>query len=146
MRGPSRSYYSVVERPQRFSCQIWPTDTIERLGRSEPPRARYELAEDSMNLRRQLNVGIARLPGDDFLADAVASLQTADGMCGVGGTGKGSAGFLLGKQKLRREGSGTFLRGADGSASHDFGKGQCRCSIEEQVGNLVRVSRTQTST
>ena len=99
-----------------------------------------------MNLCRQLDIGIARLPGDDFLADAVASLQAADGMCGIGSAGKGLAGFLLRKQELRREGPGAFLRGADGSASHNFGKGQCRCSIEEQMGNLVGVSRTQTST
>ena len=50
----------------------WRTGTIERLRRSEHPRARYEPAEDGMNLRRQLNAGIAGLPGDDFLADAVA--------------------------------------------------------------------------
>ena len=67
-------------------------------------------------------------------------------MCGVVGAGKGLAGYLLGKQELRREGPGAFLRAADGSASHDFGKRQCRCSIEEQVGNLVGVGRMQTLT
>jgi len=88
-----------------------------------------------MNLRRQLEVGIAGLPCDDFLADAVATLQAADGSCGVGGAGKGSASFLLGKQELCREGPGTFLRAANGPASHDFGKRQCCCAIQEQVGN-----------
>ncbi len=99
-----------------------------------------------MNLRRQLNVGITGLPGDDFPADTVASLQSADSLFGIGGAGKGLAGFLLGDEELRREGSGTFLRGTYGSASYDLGKGQCRCTIKKQVGNLVGVGRTQTST
>ena len=47
-------------------------DALGNWGRSEFPRLRYEPAEDSLNLRRQLKVGIAGLPGDDFLADAVA--------------------------------------------------------------------------
>jgi hypothetical protein len=99
-----------------------------------------------MNLRRQVNVRITSLPGDDLLANAIASLQDADGLRRVAGIGKGSACFLLRKQELRREGPSTFLRVAGGSTSQDFGKGQCRCSVEEQVGNLVGVSRTQTST
>lgn len=99
-----------------------------------------------MNFCRQLNVRVAGLPGDDFLADAIASMQAADGLFGVGGASKGSARFLLRKQELSREGPGAFLRVADGSASHDFGKGQRCCSIKKQVGKLVGVSRTQTLT
>src|SRR5712691_422801 len=99
-----------------------------------------------MHLSGQLNVGIARLPGDDFLADAIATLQAANSTTRVGGIGEGSAGLLLGKQELRREGPSAYLGGTDGSSSHDFGKGQRRRPIKEQVGNLVGVSRAQTST
>lgn len=99
-----------------------------------------------MNVCRKLDFRIACLPGDDFLADAVAALQAADGICGIGGIGKGSAGLLLRKQKLRRKCPGTFLRGSYRSASHNLGKGQRCRSIEEQVGNLVGVGRTQTTT
>jgi len=50
-----------------------------------------------MNFRRQVNIGITGLPGDDLAANTIAPLQDADGLRRVGGIGKGSACFLLWK-------------------------------------------------
>jgi hypothetical protein len=50
-----------------------------------------------MNFRRQLNVGITGLPGDDLAANPITSLQDADGLRRVSGIGKGPACFLLWK-------------------------------------------------